>query len=132
MMQELGSWIIPLTFIPAVGLIIMSTSARFSALSVELNKLLAQQDANPQVIKKQIKRSRLFNNALVSLYVAVASFSMGALLGGLSEQLPDISHWALMISVCMGVLCLVFSSIQLIIESIIARQVLETQCGTMH
>ncbi|MGB0522546.1 MAG: DUF2721 domain-containing protein [Flammeovirgaceae bacterium] len=131
MMQEIGSWIVPLTFIPAVGLIIMSTSARFSALSTEINSMLKQEDeGSAKLFQKQMKRSRLFNNALVSLYVAVACFSLGALFGGLGEHIPHFSYWSLMISICLGVLCMVYASIQLIVESIITRQVIESKCMT--
>lgn len=107
MMHQLGTWVVPLTFIPAVGLIIMSTSARFSALSAEIGKMLGAAEKTPsKLYQLQVKRSRLFNNALISQYVAVASFSLGALLGGLGEHFPSFSYWSLMVGVCLGVVCL--------------------------
>jgi len=129
MMQQLGPWIVPLTFIPGVGLIIMSTSARFSALSVEMRKLKAEKLSNSSIIfKTQMRRARLFSNALVSLYLAVGNFATGALIGGLSERFPELSHWVLVVTICLGVFCMLYASIQLLRESIITRQLIEIQC----
>lgn len=123
-MDDISAWITPFTFLPGVGLLILSTVNRFHNVN-NLIRAAARDtgiDNNKPGERKLrlrllLRRSRYFHLALTSLYVSLAAFSIAALSGKLAlSWLPGIAMAADMLTT-FGVVCVVFSSWQLIRES---------------
>ena len=84
-MGTLGIWLTPLLLLPGVGMMIMSTSMRFGQLHQEIHHQLSH-GFKPQekAILCLLKRAKLFRNSLLCLYICVATFSLAALIGGIT------------------------------------------------
>lgn len=126
-MPEIG-WILPLLLLPGVGLLIMSTSIRYNQLHDEIHHII-EIDRVPSIITEaQIRqRGRLFRNALVSLYVAVAMFVIGSMFGAiLSLMDTSATEIAVVAFSCIGICCLIFASIELIRESLLSLRIFQS------
>lgn len=63
-------WYLPLTIVPGIGLLVLSTSNLMVALSNELDELTTTgKDGN--IINRKLKQLKLLNSAMVFFYVAI-------------------------------------------------------------
>ena len=75
-------WYIPVTLLPGVGLLIMSTTNLLNAISTELSTLIREGHPNmDNIIERKIAQVRLLNLALSSLYISSASDVLAGLIG---------------------------------------------------
>jgi ABC-type spermidine/putrescine transport system permease subunit II len=114
-MNDAGIWAAPLLLIPAVGLLVISTSARFGQLHEEF--LRHHGEGQSQAVRHLCQRARLINSALVSFYISVAVLALASLLGTLSGRWLTLLHWLPHAMTFVGVAMILFSAIQLIRES---------------
>jgi hypothetical protein len=114
-MNDAGIWAAPLLLIPAVGLLVISTSARFGQLHEEF--LRHQGEGQSQAVRHLCQRVRLIHSALVSFYVSVAVLALASLLGTLSGRWFESMLWIPPAMTFLGVALILFSAIQLIRES---------------
>ncbi|MFT6215723.1 MAG: hypothetical protein ACJAS3_002123 [Roseivirga sp.] len=77
------NWVIPLTLIPGIGMIILSTSHLSTSVSDEINTLLQKDNCDRSLIQIKISQLSLLNIALVSLYISTAIFSITGLIEGI-------------------------------------------------
>lgn len=121
---SLISWIIPLTFLPGVAGLILSTSNRyFHVNSLIRNAIKEEQDKT--ILNILVKRSSLFHKALLFLYLAVGFFSISAIFGNLEGRAlfpDDLALLSVELSVLFGVICIVTGSAYLIRESFVSFQ----------
>lgn len=115
-------WITPLALLPGVGLLILSTSARFGQLHSEIHHL---QHENNSIPGHLILRAKYFKNALSLLYISVTLFSLGALFGGLTELNADYFYWIVVALLCLGIIAIIVSSYYLFSESILSFKIIE-------
>ena len=119
-------WLTPLILLPGVALLIGSTSARFGQVHTEFHHLLDHPDAHARILSRDLlKRSLLFRDALASLYVSVALFSLGSLLGGVVNLWRPSSLWFVGSLIIIGIGCVVFASVQLVRESLLCLNVIQ-------
>ena len=111
-MESLGLWIQPALLLPGVGLLLMSTTARFGQLE---GMVMAERD--PQPLQRLSKCAQELRMATVSLYVSVCVLALGSLVGGLTVSQPGLSNTVVTISVFVAVGLVVFASFMLILES---------------
>lgn len=125
-MDEMNLWLTPLILLPGVGLLIMSTSARFNRLHDEVHEVMHHAHTPPAVTQRLLQRGRLFRNALVGLYVCVALFAAASLLGMLAVlwQSEDAT-WLVLGITAGGVLCLMCAALLLIRESVLCMEIIE-------
>ena len=84
-------WYIPVTLLPGVGLLIMSTTNLLNAISTELSTLIREGHPNmDNIIERKIAQVRLLNLALSSLYISSASYVLAGLIGALLSSNPSI------------------------------------------
>ena len=84
-------WYIPVTLLPGVGLLIMSTSNLLNAISAELTMLIREgHPALIKVVERKIGQVGLINKSLVSLYVSSASYVLAGLIGALVSSNPKV------------------------------------------
>lgn len=118
--------LLPLTFLPGIGLLINSTSSRFINVTSEI-KMMSPQECEDQEerIKKEIHRAKLFRNALIGLYLSVGFFSFAAFVSTLltTWNLHAEGLTALRILIILGITSVVFASVELIQESLLSLDI---------
>ncbi len=110
-------WIIPLTVLPGIGLIIMSTSNLVNGLTGEINLLMDKNRFKElDIIERKISQLGLLNRALVALYISAAACALAGCLGAILHQ-----HYAMEIMIYeeilfgAAILALFMATIMLII-----------------
>ncbi len=115
----MDDWVIPLTLLPGIGMMIMSTSNLSSAISSEIDRLLHQEDCNTHLVEIKITQMSLLNISLVCLYISTAVFAVAGLLGGISDLqdiMIDITYHHIL--VIIGIATLVVATLLLMTFSI--------------
>ena len=124
----MDSWVIPLTLLPGIGMMIMSTTNLSNAIGVEINNLLDKEECKPSLIEKKISQMSLLNVAMVSLYISAAVFAVAGLIEGIfklrTEMHDGTAHQVLLV---IGIAALVIASLLLIIFSIRAVRIKRNQ-----
>ncbi|MEM6926161.1 MAG: DUF2721 domain-containing protein [Myxococcota bacterium] len=121
------SWATPLLVLPGVGLMVMSTSARFARLHDELHHHIHQMGCDDRTVERLLLRGRLFRNALLALYGAVAMLSLAGLAGGM--EMPE---WVSTALLATGVTLLVVASGTLMRETTLSLEVIEHEVNAVH
>ncbi len=104
----------------------MSTSIRYGRIHDEFHHLLEYKGSLPHTpAHKLLKRSRLFKNALVSLYLSFGLFSLASLLGSLTVQWNEVSEKNRDDFDLPGYLIIVFASYELIRESLLSWDIIK-------
>lgn len=130
-MDSIETWIVPFTFIPGVGMLIMSTSNRYYHVKELIRDIMLEEH------KKELwsfdnlrKRARLFHRALVMLYIAIGGFSVSALIGNISQNwLNSYSDLCIIFAdgfILLGVVCVVMASGILIQEATLSLRHIES------
>ena len=121
------NWVIPLTLLPGIGMIIMSTSNLSTAISQEISSLIHEQAEDTHLIEQKISQMSLLNVALVALYIGTASFALTGLIGGVSAIQHLMVHDSVTIFLVIGIGCLLVATIFLITFSIRAVKIKRNQ-----
>ncbi len=115
----MDNWVIPLTLLPGIGMIIMSTSHLSTATSDEINQLFRDKTCDASLIKKKISQLLLLNLAKVGLYISIAVFSVSGLVEAIfTLQSAMIDGSLRTILLIIGVSTLVLATLLLIIFSV--------------
>ena len=114
-MESTGLWAAPLLLIPGVGLLVLSTSARFEQLHQELHR--QREERHAHAVEHLCRRARLLHSALVSFYVSIAVLAFSSLLGTLANRWFETLKWIPEAMTFLGVAVINFAAIQLIRES---------------
>lgn len=120
------SWIFPITMLPGVGLLIMSTTNLINSLSEEIDHLHHNHKSNTDLIFKKINQLDLLNKALVGFYISAGSFTLAGITLGLIKII-HISESAGFVIIAGGVLLIFISLILLIIYSFRSVKIRKTQ-----
>ncbi len=91
------NWYLPITIVPGIGLLILSTSTLMVALSNELSGLIKEQSKVDLIISRKLTQLKTLNRAMVFFYSAVACLAISGLIGGL--QLKGVENSATYISI---------------------------------
>ncbi len=103
------SWIFPITILPAVGLIIMSTTNLSNALSSEINNFLHEDKLSfENLIRRKINQLKILSLSLLFQYISSACFAVAGLIEGLNKtgqfMVPNVTIILLYLGV-IGVVC---------------------------
>ncbi|WP_298348004.1 hypothetical protein [uncultured Dokdonia sp.] len=96
------NWYLPITIVPGLGLLILSTSTLMVALSNEINQMI-EQSKQKKMITKKLVQLKLLNTAMVFLYTAVGFLLISSVINGLF----DLEKTSLYTSVLAIVLALI-------------------------
>ncbi|WP_435624895.1 hypothetical protein [Flagellimonas sp.] len=103
-------WYIPITIVPAVGLIILSTSNLLIALSTEIKELIKGNNTTERLIQTKLKQLKRLSWAMIFLYVSVASFVISGLIGGIYQSghkmVSDVSIYIVVLGIFMALAAL--------------------------
>ncbi|WP_405293187.1 hypothetical protein [Algibacter sp. Ld11] len=78
------NWHLPITIVPGLGLLILSTSNLMVTLSNEISGMIENSNKK-SITASKLKQLRLLNMAMVFFYVAVALLLISAVINGLYE-----------------------------------------------
>ena len=105
------NWYLPITLVPGIGLLILSTSNLMVTLSNELSGFIKEQSKDESIILRKLAQLKTLNRAMVLFYCAVACLAIAGLIGGL--QLNSIKNSATYISI-IGIIIMILGLLSLI------------------
>jgi hypothetical protein len=114
-------WIVPITTIPGIALIVLSTSSLLISLNKEISFLNMEKEKYREIIDLKIIQLKRLNWSLVLLYIGILFFLISGVMGAVTE--PD-DHFTFS-GMIAGVLVLILAIVLLIIygfKSIYIRQ----------
>ncbi len=120
------NWYVPITILPGIGLLILSTSNLLIALSSEIAERLKLDICNDEITQRKLKQLDLLSKGLVGLYVGAGSMVASGILSGIQNfyQFPQSISLIIMIT---GVVSVFISLSFLIIYSFRALKIRHDQ-----
>jgi len=118
------NWYLPITIIPGIGLLILSTSNLMVALSNEINSLLNEGSQSETIIGRKLSQLKLLTTTMVLFYIAISCLVIAGLLGGISQNFDitlGVSLYAFMIGIVILLIGL-FSLIRYSYRAVSIRQ----------
>ncbi|MBO6605820.1 hypothetical protein [Psychroserpens sp.] len=128
-MQE---WYLPITILPALGMLILSTTSQMMTLSNEINGLLQQKctDFQHLISSKKLKQLGLLTRAGTLLYLASGIYVLSGILGALLETNSFFDVPSLLLY--MGTIFLFIAFIILIIYAFRTVRIRQLQFDNNH
>ncbi|MDX2362182.1 MAG: hypothetical protein QNK23_15345 [Crocinitomicaceae bacterium] len=108
-------WYIPLTIIPGIGLIILSTSNIMLSLNTEISELEERQNRNVEVIQAKLTQLKRLSISIVFQYVGVLLFLISGIAQSIFPSVFSLSIGVLLIGVtaiCVSILILLVYSLK--------------------
>jgi len=120
------NWYVPITILPGIGLLILSTSNLLIALSSEIAERLKLDICNDEITQRKLKQLDLLSKGLVGLYVGAGSMVASGILSGIQNfyQFPQSISLIIMIT---GVVSVFISLSFLILYSFRALKIRHDQ-----
>jgi steroid 5-alpha reductase family enzyme len=113
-------WYIPITILPGIGMIILSTSNILISLNDEISNMSNEKEKYTSIINQKIKQLKKLNYALIAQYISAFLLTIGGVIGEINQQKETMVYW-----VISGIIVLGLSFILLInyaIKSLKIRQ----------
>ena len=121
------NWYLPITIVPGIGLLILSTSNLMITLTNELSGFIKEKSKDETIISRKLAQLKILNRAMVFFYIAVACLAIAGLIGGL--QFESIENSATYISV-LGIVIMLLGLLSLIKYSYRAVSIRQDQFKT--
>jgi hypothetical protein len=106
-------WYLPITIIPGVGMLTLSTTSQIMALSSEIAGMISKRcdDFGHYIAKQKIKQLSLLTKASFFLYMSIALYVFSGILGVVSNKegifsLPNIALYMGTLSVFIALVLL--------------------------
>lgn len=120
------NWYVPITILPGIGLLILSTSNQLIALSNEIAERIQLKKCNDSITTRKLKQLHLLNKGLVGLYIGAATLVAAGILFGI-QNFYNISQNIGITLMLIGVLSTFISISYLIRYSIRAVKIRQDQ-----
>ena len=121
------TWYVPITIVPGIGLLLMSTSTLLGQLSLEIKGLLSEHHDYKDLLKRKLMQLKLINLAMVFLYASVAFFVISGLVAGLYQSTHAMSDDIPIYLSVIGILCCLAALFLLILFSFRAVKIKQDQ-----
>lgn len=121
------NWYVPITIVPGIGLLLMSTSNLLSALSNEIKGLLTEHVDYKNLLQRKLRQLKLLNYAMVFLYASVACFVLSGLIAGLYQSTHAMSDDVPIYFSVIGILSCLTALILLMLFSFRAVKIKQDQ-----
>jgi len=82
----MNNWYIPITILPGIALLILSTSNILIALSNEISERIKQQMA-PSLTQRKLRQLNLLTKGLVGLYVGAGAMVIAGIMSGIQNYI---------------------------------------------
>ena len=119
-------WYIPITILPGIGLLILSTSNQLIALSSEIAERLKLEICNDSISQRKLRQLKLLNKGLVGLYLGAGTMVASGILYGL-QNFYKFSNEIGLIAMLLGVISVFVSISFLILYSLRAVKIRQDQ-----
>ena len=100
------NWYLPVTIVPGLGLLILSTSNLMIALSNEISTLI-KNTKDKTIITKKLTQLRLLNTTMVFFYISVALLFVSAVVNGLCS-IENASLYISVFAISLVIIGLIF------------------------
>lgn len=122
------NWYLPITIVPGIGLLILSTSNLLVTLSNEIKTLISEQkqECTNLLILQKLKQLKLLNWVMVFFYVSVACLVISGLVAGLYLKVGLRYNPSMYISI-LGIKFVLTGLLGLIIYSFRAVKIRQNQ-----
>jgi uncharacterized membrane protein len=132
-MHDSTMWLIPLSLIPGIAILIISTSLKNNQARSEIFQLIMENKDSERKSRmiNNLKRHLYFRNAFISFYISIVLLVLASLIGTLTNKITNLNLLTLIL-ICLAALCVVYASIQLILESLIATHVVKESVGDVR
>lgn len=121
------NWYVPITIVPGIGLLLMSTSTLLGALSTEIKNLIEDHIDYEALLHRKLTQLKLVNYAMVFLYVSVACFVLSGLIAGLYESTHTMNDDIPIYFSVIGILSCLTALLLLILFSLRAVKIKQDQ-----
>ena len=127
-LTEIGIIFAPLTFLPGLGMLIMSTSRRYIELIRQLQRIFdGDLNYSESFMNCQHQRLGMFKWALSLLYISIGLILLGSLLGGLTISLHPLSEYLLFSFLILAVIVGLIAMYLLVKESFVSASLINEQ-----
>lgn len=122
-------WYIPITIIPAVALLVLSTSNFIIALVGEIRELQSKSssETNKTIIIKKISQLRILSNAIVSLYISIGLITVSAIILAWHGEQHETSQTIPMLLLGTGLIIMFIAITLLILYAVHAVKIRQEQ-----
>lgn len=107
----MDEWYIPITILPAVGLLLLSTSNLIIALNQEIKELLDAAQCEKQLVAHKIVQLTILSYTMVALYIAAAGMVISGLTNGITDFGLSLnrgfSFYTMIVSACLILLAII-------------------------
>lgn len=110
------NWYLPITLVPGIGLLILSTSNLMLNLSNEISILINSEKSENTIITRKITQLKRLNMSMVFLYIAIACLVTSGLIGGVSMSM-DIKNDLTIYIAIVGIVIILSALFLLIVYS---------------
>ncbi|MEM7537118.1 MAG: DUF2721 domain-containing protein [Chloroflexota bacterium] len=132
-MGEFNIWLAPLILLPGIGLMIMSTAARFGQLQTQIVALSNQMQSSTgesvgtMGLAKSLRfRGHLFRVALLGFYISAGMFTLASTLNGINGLLPvQLPLSMVVFTTVLGFVALLVAGVALFVESFSATDIVD-------
>ncbi|MCG2589266.1 DUF2721 domain-containing protein [Rhodohalobacter sulfatireducens] len=114
----MNTWYLPITILPGIGLLIISTSTLIVSLNEELERLLTEAKINERLIHQKLSQMKLLTYSMTGFYISTALMVLSGLVSFSTVSLGIGS--AILIS---GVFFIFLSLIILVVYSVRAVKI---------
>ena len=121
------NWYLPITIVPGLGLLVLSTSNLMGLLSQEIKNLISEHAEYKTLLKRKLKQLKLLNLAMVFLYASIAFFVISGLVAGLYQSTNIMGGEVPIYLLLIGILCCLAAIFLLIIFSFRAVKIKQDQ-----
>jgi len=108
------NWYLPITIIPGIGLLILSTSNLIVNLSSEINTLINNSNENESIIRRKLNQLKLLNFTMIMFYISISCLVIAGLIGGINLKVEIEISAAASYVIILGIIILLIGLLSLI------------------
>ena len=107
-------WCMPITILPGIGLLILSTSNIIIDLNKEIKELEADIERYKLIVSQKLSQLKKVNYSLVGMYLSSFLLVVGGVVGEITENEKFINTMVLIaiVFLCTSIFILIFYSIK--------------------
>ena len=124
-MESVSSlWLVPVSIVPGLGMLVLSTSSRYMTVTLQLREQGDEATNDPWLAELIYKRACCLQRALLGLYLSIGMFMIASLL------MATVSHFGSVTLLSKGAMLLgglfaLYSTTHLVYEAYASRRVID-------
>lgn len=105
------NWYLPITLVPGIGLLLLSTTNLMVTLSNELSGLLKEDIKDSNILNRKLLQLKILNRVMTCFYISVAFLAIAGLVG--ASEIDSLTEGVMYI-ILVGIVFMLFALISLI------------------